>query len=110
MEGVLGNTRKLTGSGFDPHIKNSFNEYDEENAADGGWFSLKELALEKGDKIHVMYDYGDSNEFTIEVKEIKSNINVLEEVSHYGHKTRVALVERGSAKMRKQYNDGSDPY
>lgn len=106
---ATGPWRKLTGSGFAHDTKGPCDDWNED-FTDGGWFSLGELALAKGDNIRMKYDLGDENNFIIHVTEIKQNAQVLPEVNLYGHQTRMNLAKKGSSKMRNQYNDGSAPY
>ena len=103
------NVRRITGSGFDPMMKRR-GEWCEGDAADGGWFSLQELALEKGDKVKLLYDFGQRDEFFIQIQDVKQNVPVLPEADLYGHKTRAKLVDKGASKMRKQYNHGGSDY
>ena len=108
---VLSSERKLAGAGFNPMDKFSDeNSYGDEFFADGGWFSLEELALEKGDKIDVSYDFGQRDEFVITIEDVKQNVPVLPEANLYEQKTRAKLVKKGLSKMRKQYNHGGCPY
>ena len=106
---VMGSVRKLAGAGFNPMMKSPRYGFDEE-AADGGWFSLEELALRKGDKIDLMYDLGQSDLFVLEIQEVKESVPVLPEIDPYHQKTRAKLVGKGASKMRKQYDDGGSPY
>lgn len=106
---TLGDVRKLTGSAFDPMDRGiGGNDFDDDFSVNGSQFSLEQLALQKSDQVKMMYDYGDHNTFVVEVQEVKKNVPVLPEVSHYGHYTRVKMIGKGQCKMRKQYNDGSD--
>ena len=103
--------RILVGAGFDATNKSPSYGWDYEDTADGGWYSLKELALEKGDEIKMIYDYGERDEFIVQVQDVKQSVPVLPQVTLYGHETRVNLVRKGNSKMRKQYDDGSSrPY
>lgn len=99
---ATGKWRKLQGSGFDPHTK-PMDDFGDEEPAAGGYFSLEELALEKGDKIQMTYDFGDDNKFTIFVMEKKERQTCLAEVKLYGQETRVNLEKKSQAKMPKQY-------
>lgn len=105
---ALGDTRKLSGSAFDPLTKTPsfFFDFDEEESAEGSALSLEQLALKKGDKINLTYDYGDGNKFLVEIQDVKENETVHSEESHYEHDTRVRLLTKGGSKMRKQYDDG----
>jgi hypothetical protein len=106
---TLGDIRKLTGSAFDPMSKGmGGSDFDDDYASDGSQISLEQLALRKGDQMKMIYDFGDHNTFVVEVQEVKKNVPVLPEITHYGHKTRVKMVGKGQSKMRKQYYDGSD--
>ena len=117
---AMGNVRKLSGAAFKHDEKGGFlswDDLDEEGGASGGSFTLEELGLKKGDTIKLTYDFGDDNEFIIEVTDVvqqnndndaNPKIRLLPEENLYGHETRAKLIEKSRAKMRKQYDDGSN--
>jgi hypothetical protein len=102
---TLSDVRKLSGSAFDPLSRN-VGFFDEEKASSDQAISLEQLALEKGDKIKVTYDFGDGNRFVIQVLDVKKNATVHPEENHDGHDTRVKLLGKGRSKMRTQYDEG----
>jgi|AntRauTorckE5430_2_1112549.scaffolds.fasta_scaffold00873_2 hypothetical protein len=97
---AMGKWRKLMGSGFDP----STTGYDFDEFAAGGQFSLEELVIQKGDKIKLLYDLGDRNDFSIFVEEVKVDQALLPEVSLNRHDTRVKLVEMSECKIPGQHS------
>lgn len=106
----LSSVRKISGAGFDPVGKGHGNDFEGEGPSDGGWFSIEELALEKGDKMDLLYDFGQRSKFFLRIQDVKQNAPVLPEANVYHHKTRVKLVSKGVSKMRKQYDHGGRPY
>ena len=100
-----GKWRKLQGSGFDPHTKppRGWGDDDDEESVTGGAVSLHEVALEKGDKIHMTYDFGKNHKFSIIALEKQERQTSLAEVKIFGLETRVALVEKLKIKMPKQH-------
>lgn len=105
---AIGHVRSLEGAAFSHEMKNEFGDDDSDSGvADGGWFSLEELALQKSDKLQLTYDYGDGNKFSIQITDVKSNQPLLPEKNIYGHETRVALIEKSKSKIRKQYDHGT---
>jgi hypothetical protein len=102
---ALGDVRKLSGCAFEP-FEEGMDSFDEDGYPKGGALTLEQLALEKGDKVKVTYDFGDGNRFVIEVEDVKENVTVHSEEEHYGHDTRVKLLRKGVCKMRNQYDDG----
>mmetsp|Transcript_15265 Transcript_15265/g.17127 ORF Transcript_15265/g.17127 Transcript_15265/m.17127 type:complete len:378 (+) Transcript_15265:2-1135(+) len=111
-----GKWRKLEGSGFDPHSKSSSCGWDDDDDDDdddndepsppGGLISLRDLALVKGDKIQMKYDFGDNHTFTIIMLEKHERQTTHKEVKIYGHDTRVVLVNKSTTcSMPNQYGD-----
>jgi hypothetical protein len=100
-----GKWRKLQGSGFDPHTKppRGWDDDDDEEPVNGGAISLHEIALEKGDKIQMTYDFGDNHKFSIIALDKQERQTSLAEVKIFGLKTRVALVKKSETKMPKQH-------
>ena len=100
-----GKWRKLQGSGFDPHTKppRGWDDDDDEEPVTGGAVSLHEVALEKGDKIHMTYDFGKNHKFSIIALEKQERQTSLAEVKIFGLETRVALVEKSKIKMPKKH-------
>ena len=99
---AMGKWRKLTGSGFDPMSKSPGIDFDEESA-DGGQFSLEDLVIQKGDKIKLLYDFGDRNKFFIFVEEVKFDQALLPEIRLNGFDTRAKLVGMSECRIPKQH-------
>jgi hypothetical protein len=74
----------------------------------GGYYSLEELFLQAGDKLDVLYDFGDNNNFRIEIEGVKAAQEPLPE-AHLGYlnPTRARLVNKGG-QVRSQYNNMDD--
>ena len=92
--GALGNKHSTNNPQYD---------LDNDDYAAGGHFTMKELAIQKGDKIKLMYDLGDRDEFLILVEEVKTNQPLLPEVSLKGQDTRAKLIETSAATIHKQH-------
>ena len=59
----------------------------------------------------VLYDFGDSNEFRIEIESVKDAQESLPEVElGYSNQTRTRLVNKGVGCMPSQYNNSEDDY
>lgn len=102
---LTGPWRRLEGAAFEPFAKSS-REYHEINYASGGHLSLEALALRKGDKIRIRYDFGSGNVFTVRVVEVRKASMVLPEVSlGCFNDTRATLLERGNGQIHPQYSD-----
>lgn len=105
---AISHWRWLEGSAFSHDRKNQAsrdpNFDDDCGTVDGVWFSLEELALQRGDKIELTYNFGDRNSFYIKITDAKSNQPVLPQKNIYGNETRAALIKQSGAKISKQYN------
>jgi SAP domain/Plasmid pRiA4b ORF-3-like protein len=100
-----GPTRKLVGAAFDAF--EGVPPFDFGPPA-GGFRSLDELSLQAGDKLDVLYDFGDSNEFRIEIESVKDAQESLPEVKlGYSNQTRTRLVNKGG-RMFSQYGNSED--
>jgi hypothetical protein len=98
-----GPTRKLMGAAFD-----AFEGTYDFGPPAGGFRSLEELSLQAGDKLDVLYDFGDSNKFRIEIESVKDAQESLPEVElGYSNQTRTRLVNKGG-RMFPQYGNSED--
>jgi len=100
---AMGKWRKLMGSGYNHSTNNPQYDLDNDDYAAGGRFTMKELAIQKGDKVKLVYDLGDRNEFLILVEEVKTNQPLLPEVSLKGQDTRAKLIEKSAATIHNQH-------
>jgi hypothetical protein len=112
---AVGPTRKLQGAAFDAFegqplgVFAYFAEMDRLPPA-GGCHTLDELSLQAGDKLDVLYDFGDSNEFRIEIESVRVAQEPLPEAQlGYLNPTRVRLVNKGG-RVRSQYDNSEDGY
>ena len=113
-----GCTRELQGAAFDAFEGESFGFGPPPAGAfaygppAGGFRSLEEFSLQAGDKLDVLYDFGDSNQFCVAIESINDAQEALSEVElGYSNKTRARLVNKGG-RMFSQYGnsevDGDD--
>ena len=96
--------RKLLGSGCNP----TFVAADDDGDEYGGQILIKDLALQKGDKIDLKYDFGDTSEFILTVTKIvegTKDSSLLEEVIVNGNTTRCKLVSKNGPEILPQYDD-----
>ena len=75
-------------------------DYDER--VEGGNFTLEELCAQKGNKIKLVYNFGDNNKFTLEMLDVKEDQPIIEEMKYNGLDTRDKLVERSEARIQRQ--------
>jgi hypothetical protein len=99
--------RKLQGSAFEPI---PFGGWRFDGSWSGGHLELERLLLEAGDRINVTYDFGDMNEFTLQVESVfEHTYTVLPELTLGKYnKTRAALLEKGNVRIPHQYSGFSD--
>ena len=104
--GALSGKRKLRGAAMDPFADA---ESGGPECTPGGAWSLEQLCLAAGDKIKLTYDLGDMHEFSMEVEEVCPDAPAIPEVDlGYENATRARLLDRGPARMARQYRGESD--
>lgn len=115
MDGLLNGTitpnhylphRVFQGNGARPGALRTGRE-EEFEEDQGGALTLRDVALEVGDRINVVYDFGDSHNITICVEAIDDESSQLPvhpfRNSCGDHSTRAAVISRGGRAMRSQY-------
>lgn len=100
-----GPIRCVEGSAFEPVCITTFDP--EVPLEQSGLFSLNDLCLQAGDKMHITYDFGDDHRFNILIEKVELCSTLLPEValSRYpdSQLTRSRLTGRGDCRMIPQY-------
>ena len=76
---------------------------------EGGALSLEECELAAGDRISMLYDFGDQNTIVFKVVGVERDQALLPEVPFLHHMTRAILGRSGGAstRVRRQYHVSS---
>jgi hypothetical protein len=91
--------RSFTGFSFE--VETNLDSFDGQKF----FLSLNDLALQKGDRIHYEYDFGDPSIFIAEIVNIEENQPLLPEIysKYEGYAVRAIVVEESTIKLRPQY-------
>jgi hypothetical protein len=102
--------RTVTGVGFEPGaMRRVLGPYATFSEDVGGALSLEECELAAGDRISVLYDFGEQNMIVFKVVGVERDQALLPEVPFLHHMTRAFLGRSGGAstRVRRQYHVSS---
>ena len=102
--------RTVTGVGFEPGaMRRHLGPYSTFSDDEGGALSLEECELAAGDRISMLYDFGDENTIVFKVVGVERDQALLPEVPFLHHMTRAILGRSGGAstRVRRQYHVAS---
>ena len=102
--------RTVTGVGFEPGaMRRVLGPYATFSEDVGGALSLEECELAAGDRISVLYDFGEQNRIVFKVVGVERDQALLPEVPFLHHMTRALLGRSGGAstRVRRQYHVSS---